>query len=43
MRKLLLKWIERLQKRLENKKDDLRDWEWIKEELYKNLTVKEKL
>lgn len=43
MRKLLLKLIERIQKRLANKKDDLRDWEWIKEELYKNLIVKEKL
>lgn len=43
MRKLLLKLIERLQKRLASKKDDPRDWEWIKDELYKNLTVKEKL
>lgn len=33
MRKLLLKLIERLQKRLANKKDDLRDLEHIKEGL----------
>lgn len=32
MRKLLLKLIERLQKRLDSKKDDPRDWEWIKKE-----------
>lgn len=43
MRKLLLKWIERLQKRLDSKKDDPRDWEWFKKELDKNLIVKEKI
>lgn len=30
MRKLLQKWIERLQKRLYNQKDDPRDWEQIR-------------
>ena len=43
MRKLLLKLIERLQKRLASKKDDPRDWERIKWELDKNLIVKEKI
>lgn len=41
MRKLLLKWIERLQKRVASKKDDPRDWEWIKKELDKHFEVKE--
>lgn len=43
MRKLLLKLIERLQKRLDSKKDDLRDWEWIKKELDKCFEVKERI
>lgn len=43
MRKLLLKLIERLQKRLANKKDDPRDWGRIKGELDKNFIVQEKI
>lgn len=35
MRKLLLKWIELLQKRVASKKDDPRDWEWIEKKLEK--------
>lgn len=42
MRKLLLKLMDRLQKRLANKKDDPRDWEWIKGELDK-LWIIEKI
>ena len=41
MRKLLLKLIEHLQKRLANKKDDPRDWEWIKGELDKLWITKD--
>lgn len=43
MREFLICLIERLQQRLYNQKDDLRDWEWIKKELYKCLKVKERI
>lgn len=43
MRNFLIKILERLQQRLYNQKDDLRDWECIKKELDKNMIVKEKL
>ena len=43
MRKLLILLIERLQQRLYNQKDDMRDWEWIKEELDKRFEEKERI
>lgn len=43
MRKFLIRLIERLQARLYNQKDDLRDWEWIKKELDKHFEVKERI
>lgn len=40
MRKLLFKWIERMQERIRNAEDDPRDWEKIKKELNKRLEEK---
>lgn len=42
MEKLLRKWIERLQKRIDNSKDDPRDWERVKREFDKIIDEQRK-
>lgn len=37
MRKLLLKWIKRLQRRIYNKKDDLKELDEIRKKIEKEL------